>query len=161
MHHTAEFGNPTVMAWIIKKWKDEGVELDVNAPNHEGYAPLFHCCLKGYLGAEAMSGKAPQTKMQRLECCKLLYNEGADVNFQAAVTLMTPLHWAAYNDDVATVQYLLTLPAIKIVPNADDVTPVDIAGHCNYEMIVYIFVKYLERKLYAEIAESRNKGMGA
>ena len=69
------------MAWILKKWKEENVPLDVNKVNHEGYSPLFHCCLKGYLGAEAMSGKAPQTKLMRLECVKLLYDEGADINF--------------------------------------------------------------------------------
>ena len=34
----------------------------------------------------------------------------------------------------------------------------DIAGNCNYETIVYVFVKWLEKKLYTEIAQVRNKG---
>ena len=110
IHLCAEFGNPTVLAWVIEKWKSNGEPLDINKPNSDGYTPLFLCCLKGYSGAEAVSGKAPQTKIMRLASVKILIENGADINFQADFTGMTSLHWAAYADDAATVQYFLSLP---------------------------------------------------
>jgi len=71
---------------------------------------------------------------------------------------MTALHWAAYGDDAATVQFLLSQPNIKMLPNEERVTPVDVAGYCNNETIVYLIVKWLEKKLYREIARDRQGG---
>ena len=81
LHKTAENGRPTVMNWIFNKWKEQGLALDVNKKNSDGYTPLFHCCLKGFLGNETVAGKSQETKICRLECVKMLHENGADVNF--------------------------------------------------------------------------------
>ena len=109
-------------------------------------------CMKGYLGSEAIAGKLFSTKKKRLETITILVKHGADVNVQSDIIKMTPLHWAAYNDDPNVVSYLLNKGAklqFSRKSNGDgtDATPVDIAGVCNNEDIVYVFAKWNEEKL--------------
>jgi len=66
------------------------------------------CCIKGYLGSELIHGQRAMTKQKRLETVKILKENGADINVQSYKIKMTPLHWAAYNDDHALVSYLLS-----------------------------------------------------
>ena len=49
-------GNPTVLQWIIDKWKNCQKELDIDTPDHQGYTPLYLVCYKGFLGAESIMG---------------------------------------------------------------------------------------------------------
>lgn len=58
---------------------------------------------------------------------KLLIEYGSDINFTKSVTRMTPLHWAAYNDDRETVALLLDKNAI-IKFNTQGSSPIDMAG---------------------------------
>ena len=43
----------------------------------------------------------------RLECVKILVDQGSDVNFISKSEKMTPLHWAAYHKDLEVVKYLV------------------------------------------------------
>lgn len=92
------------------------------------------------------------TKKKRLETVKILKEHGADINVQSNKIKMTPLHWAAYNDDHALVSYLLGEGAQMKFSRAQrgegtDATAVDIAGTCDNETIVYIFAKWNEERL--------------
>ena len=59
---------------------------------------------------------------------------------------MTPLHWAAYQNDEKVVQFLLDNGAWSFKTILGN-TPVDIAGFCKNVGIVRIFCKDLERKI--------------
>ena len=58
----AQYGNPTVMQWILAKWKKEGKEIDFEEKDSQGNTPLMAVCVKGYLGSEAIAGKMFSTK---------------------------------------------------------------------------------------------------
>ena len=47
-------------------------------------------------------------KAKRLKIVKMLVDKGADVNFTRQVVLLTPMHWAAYNDDAELCRFLLS-----------------------------------------------------
>jgi len=50
------------------------------------------------------------------------------------------LHWAAYNDDVKVVKYLLERGAYMVY-SANKETPIDIAGLChNYDVTTIFFI---------------------
>jgi len=68
---------------------------------------------------------------------------------------MTPLHWAAYNDDPGVVKFLLSKGA-QLQFNSQDLSPVDIAGLCNNEDIVYVFAKWLEAQVGKEMLSNNN-----
>lgn len=51
---------------------------------------------------------------------------------------MTPLHWAAYNEDVDTVKFLMENGALLLF-NKSKNSPVDIAGFCNIEPVINYF----------------------
>ena len=58
-----------------------------------------------------------------------------DKNFEEALTKMTPLHWAAYNNDLGVVSYLLKQEAVSKL-NSRGLAPVDIAALCeNWEVV--------------------------
>jgi len=52
---------------------------------------------------------------------------------------MTPLHWAAYYNDVGTILLLLSYNA-KIRLNKSGYAPVDLAGFCGNKEAVRAFV---------------------
>ena len=51
--------------------------------------------------------QAKMTRKKRLEVVKLLVEKGANVDAETKIVHMTPLHWAAYNNDKEVVKYLL------------------------------------------------------
>ena len=56
------YGNPTCLQWIIDKWSEAGLGIDIDTPDHNGYTPLYLVCYKGYLGAEGIAGNSPLIK---------------------------------------------------------------------------------------------------
>ena len=83
---------------------------------------------------------------------RILLANGADIDVKSKIVGMTPLHWAAYNDDPAVVAELLKAGAKmtfthRLSNGEGDCTAVDIAGSFNYEDVVYIFAKWLELKI--------------
>ena len=153
-----QYGNPTVLQWVINKWKGQGKELDLEQKDSEGNTPLMAACIKGYLGSEAIAGKLFATKEKRLEVVTILVKEGADINVVSRMVNMTPLHWAAYNDDPNLVVFLLKAGAkltfSKRRKNGEgDVTAVDIAGNMDYDDVIYVFAKWLEAKITQEMIE--------
>lgn len=109
MHIAAEFGNSEVVEWILNKAE---MKAKVDSRNGNDLTPLFLVCLKGYVGAEGIGSKTDSVKMKRLEIARLLIDKGADVNYTRAVVGLTPLHWAAYNDDGELCRFLLANKAI-------------------------------------------------
>ena len=85
--------------------------------------------------------------MKRQKCVQILIKEGADVNFATKRINMTPLHWAAYQNDNLMVELLLKEGAHLCMNKLGD-TPVDVAGFCDKEDIVLIFLHNLERRIY-------------
>jgi ankyrin repeat protein len=59
-----------------------------------------------------------------------LIDKGANVNFVKDNTYLTPLHWAAFNDDPAVILHLLERGA-EINFSSNDETPLDIGGLCD------------------------------
>jgi ankyrin repeat protein len=67
---------------------------------------------------------------------------GAQANFTNDFVKMTPLHWAAYNDDPKTTQLLLDNGATQTY-NSDNNSPIDIAGMCNNKDVVDVFLSQM------------------
>lgn len=57
-------------------------------------------------------------------------------------TCLTPLHWAALNDDYRVVQYLLSHGANMQYSNYQQ-TPLDVAGTCTNLQVIIIFIVIL------------------
>ena len=72
VHKAAMHGNPTCLQWIFDEWKKAGRKLDVDAMDHNGRSALYLVCFKGYLGAEGIVGKTPDTQKKRIECVNIL-----------------------------------------------------------------------------------------
>ena len=158
LHKAAMHGNPTCLDWIFKKWDEQGIPLDADTQDHNGYSPLYLVCYKGFLGAETQAF-SPDTKMKRLECIEILLNRGANVNFTTPLLGMTPLHWAAYQGDSDICELLLKNGALQILTKHDK-TPVDIAGFCGHGDVVMVFVKHLEQQLVREREIKFNRAEG-
>mmetsp|Transcript_7234 Transcript_7234/g.10125 ORF Transcript_7234/g.10125 Transcript_7234/m.10125 type:complete len:175 (+) Transcript_7234:33-557(+) len=104
LHIACEFGNSEVVQWILDK-KDE-LKVDIRAKNGNGLSSLFLVCLKGYVGADGVGSRTDSVKAKRLEIAKMLIEKGANIDFCETIGL-TPLHWAAYNDDAELCRFLL------------------------------------------------------
>ena len=104
LHIACEFGNASVVEWILSK-PELGAE--VNALNSNALTPIFLVCLKGYIGTDGVGSRTETVKMNRLQIVKMLVEKGANLNFKREKVELTPLHWAAYNDDAELVRYLL------------------------------------------------------
>ena len=83
------------------------LQADVNELNSNALTPLFLVCLKGYVGADGIGSRSEAVKSSRLQIVKMLVEKGADLNFKREKVELTPLHWAAYNDDAELCRYLL------------------------------------------------------
>lgn len=59
---------------------------------------------------------------------------------------LTPLHWAAYNDDAELCRYLLYNGAHQIESDAGS-TPVDIAGFTGHKRVVKVFMEHVAAKI--------------
>ena len=80
--------------------------------------------------------------MSRVACVKHLVEAGANVNYKKKITGLTPLHWAAFNEDKNTVLYLLKHNAILQPNTTNNHTPLDIAGICENNGIVETILQY-------------------
>ena len=104
LHIACEFGHVDVVQWILEK---TDLAADVNALSGNALSPLFLTCLKGYQGADGVASKSESVKAKRLKIVKMLVAKGADVDFTRQVVLLTPMHWAAYNNDAELCRFLL------------------------------------------------------
>lgn len=50
---------------------------------------------------------------------KALVENGSNINYVKRVTKLSPLHWAAFNNDVEVVEYLLKKGAIQYYSRDD------------------------------------------
>ena len=59
MHIACEFGNASVVEWILSK-PELGAE--VNALNSNALTPIFLVCLKGYIGTDGVGSRTETVK---------------------------------------------------------------------------------------------------
>ena len=139
LHKACRFGNPSVVEWIIKKWREIDWHLDAETLDDDGFTPLFSVCIRGFNGSELIARKKESTKRNRLEIVKMLHKEcRVNLNFKVKNILMTPLHWTVFNDDIETVKYLMENGAYQTL-SIEVMSPVDVAGYCDTPKLV----KYL------------------
>lgn len=150
LHIACEFGNADVVQWLLNK---QEMACDVNVLNSNGLTALFLVCLKGFVGADGVRASSQSIKEKRLYIVKMLVEKGADLNFTREVVELTPLHWAAYNDDAELVRYLLANKARQIESAAGSM-PVDIAGFTGHKKVLKVFMEHVAAKIDA------HKGMG-
>lgn len=102
-------------------------------------------CHKGTHGLK-VNALAEGSLRNRLACAEILVQNGADVNCRGDGIFMTPLHWAAYNNDVGVLKLLLQSGA-KISVNKSGRAPIDLAGFCRHKEAVKVFVDDCESKI--------------
>jgi len=133
-----------VIKWIVEKWKLHKVDLDINKPDPNSYTPLMLLCHKGCSGPK-VKDQTEGTLKNRLDCAEILVANGANVNVRSDDILMTPLHWAAYNNDVGVLNLLLRSGA-AITLNKSGYAPIDLAGFCGNKEAVRVFVDDCQHK---------------
>ena len=152
IHKTALYGHYNILKWMFEKDEFKKV-IEVDEPDSQGYTPLFLACFKGYIGSEQILARDDSTKARRMKVVDLLLNNGAEPNYVANKVNMTPLHWAAYNDDAAVTRRLLYEMKNKgLVPteSASGAYPVDIAGFMKHKSVVNVYVDFTEYSLEEE-----------
>lgn len=83
----------------------------------------------------------------RMPIVESLVEKGkADVNFVKNETKITALHWAALNNDLSAVVYLLSHGA-EMFTSKQHQTPIDVACLCNYRMIADCIIENWWKKL--------------
>ena len=105
----ARNGNYVVIDFLFEMWAKpayQDLRYPINKLDKNGHTPLFEACRKCYLGSENITESEPK-KLNRYNIVKLLIDQGADVNIVAKHVNMTPLHWAAFNNDAQVVNLLL------------------------------------------------------
>eukprot|EP00347_Sterkiella_histriomuscorum_P001432 403372059 len=127
LHMAAYYGHDDVLEYLILEAKE--CQLHMDPIDNLGFTPLLYACFRGY---DDMEEDAVQ---DRIKCVKMLVEADADLNFRKSTTFLTPLHWAAFNEDKNSVLYLLQNGAI-LQRGFNLHTPLDIAGICDNKEIV-------------------------
>ena len=151
----SRMGNITALKFVLEKLdmpEYQSIKVDINQRKHDnGFTPLLEACKKGYIGAEFIKD-SEKVRDDRYAVVKLLIEKGADVNIQANLVKMTPLHWACYNNDFDVVKLLLDKGAVQTRASNGNY-PVDIAGVCGYKDVVNVICKNLRHKVMITLAK--------
>lgn len=104
LHFAAKIGN----AQICEKIISEAVRLDIidliiNCRNADEFTPLILVAWRGY---HTVSEKDKAIHSRHLIIDKLI-RAGAWINYCNSVTLMTAMHWLAFNNDHLAIKVLL------------------------------------------------------
>ena len=149
----ARIGNFVALEFMFEMWNEPAyrdLRYNVNTKDKNGHTALFEACRRCCLGSEDIRESDPK-KLNRLNICKLLVKNGADVDVRSLFVNMTPLHWAAFNNDHLTVEFLLQKRAPQI-PSKNGNYPVDIAGFCGHKNVVKIICGILKKRVQLEKA---------
>ena len=144
LHKAAHFGHWCILEWMFQKAEIlEYYTKNVDKCDSQGYTALFLACFKGYIGPETIVAKDSTTQENRRRCVKLLLDHGANPNFVCDKVKMTPLHWAAYNNDSKVAIMLMRAMHQRNeyqLPSASGAMPIDIAGFMKNKKVVNAIV---------------------
>mmetsp|Transcript_16277 Transcript_16277/g.22286 ORF Transcript_16277/g.22286 Transcript_16277/m.22286 type:complete len:152 (+) Transcript_16277:87-542(+) len=104
------YGSLNVLNKIVEHYNEAGVDLNVNDEDSSGATALFLACMRGYSNEQVKIAK--NNNMKRSRCVRLLLDNDADPNFVLSGTKMSPLHWAAFYQDTATIRALAIKGAV-------------------------------------------------
>lgn len=98
---------------------------------------LLNClaCFRGYDQNE------DEAKTCRIIIVRDLIESGADFNYQKKMTLLTPLHWAAYNNDMEVV-HLLIKKGVELKFSSLLETPLSVSGNCQNLQVIILTSTY-------------------
>ena len=110
----ARQGAYEAVAWLIEKWSSSELSTEeqnmykkyIDKPDADGHTPLFEACRQCFIGSDNIM-KSEKKKANRLRIVELLIENEARVNIRSKHVGMTPLHWAAYNNDSNVVKLLI------------------------------------------------------
>ncbi len=97
LHFGCKNGNLDICTFILNESNNNGKDFlnrVIEFRNKRGHTPLMEVCFKGY-----MQGEKEIALESRYRIVKELLNKGADPNAFKTETKMSPLHWAAFNND--------------------------------------------------------------
>ncbi|KAK3102240.1 hypothetical protein FSP39_009846 [Pinctada imbricata] len=134
---TVELGDDDELALILND-----PDADLNVPNESGLYPIHIAVMR-------------DDPTQRNQLVQRLINEGADINVRAIPSGNTPLHMAVARDQVGTVKLLLSHNPAYTVPNADGLTPKEIAENNGNLEIMQLLEDYKR-----SVDKNKNKSKG-
>lgn len=149
LHLACMNGNIDVVKKLIEFAEILGIEHEMlERKNKLGYTPLFCACFRGYVIKNDGTANRLEIVKTLLKTSyskkKLLVDTGDEliVNMISEETMMTPLHWAAYNSDDEVIEVLLRNRADPYIFSLMGRIPIDVAGSCCSYEVVDVFLKH-------------------
>lgn len=121
MHLAAFYGHEELCRFILDQYKIHN--LNVDPQDCLDFTPLLSACFRGYDQNE------DEAKTSRIIIVRDLIESGADFNYQKKMTLLTPLHWASYNNDLEVVRLLIS-KGVQLKFSSNLESPLSVAGNC-------------------------------
>lgn len=144
LHLAANNGHAEVVKFIVQQIRDdfpEDLKPWINKKNLYDFTPLVSVCFRGYL----TKGQAKDKYEDRLKIVKVLVRAGANIMHFTKDTMMTCMHWAAYNKDDMVIKWLLKEGSQPFKFSHMGRLAIDVAGSCKAWECVDVFLDSFRR----------------